>query len=535
MSVRLSVAQILRDRVSLEVESFDRLYLNVYVPTLQRIPGVLRFFTEHRGQPIASSALMAPISARFVTAIKTYAETAGVPLIDFKRGERKDDIAAEHLARFEADEGVLFIGRAQEKTRVFRTEKRRNPTTGRRYAWIVPSTAIVNHYYVYAVDADFGPFFLKFCSYFPYTGRLCLNGHEYAKRQLEQAGIAYEALDNGFASCEDPDRLQAVCDGLDAARIERLLRKWLARLPHPYTEADRDAGYRYELSVLQAEVSLTQVLDRPLTGRVFFEEVIRENLDLGRPDEVALIFDRRILRTTPGRFRTRVITEGVIPHLYVDYKHSRIKQYHKEGRALRTETVINDAYAFGIGKRLVNLPALREVGARANRRLLDVQRISHDPFLGEAAFERLTSPLTVGSQRASALRFADARVQALLSALVVFRLQPEGFRAAGLREHLAPLLGLAPEELRQGRLSYELRRLRLHGLIERIPRSHRYRVTELGLRVALFFTRTYARLIRPGLAQLVDVRPSGDTRLRRPLERFELAIDRWATDARLVT
>jgi hypothetical protein len=218
MSVRLSVAQILRDRVSLEVESFDRLYLNVYVPTLQRIPGVLRFFTEHRGQPIASSALMAPISARFVTAIKTYAETAGVPLIDFKRGERKDDIAAEHLARFEADEGVLFIGRAQEKTRVFRTEKRRNPTTGRRYAWIVPSTAIVNHYYVYAVDADFGPFFLKFCSYFPYTGRLCLNGHEYAKRQLEQAGIAYEALDNGFASCEDPDRLQAVCDGLDAAR-----------------------------------------------------------------------------------------------------------------------------------------------------------------------------------------------------------------------------------------------------------------------------------------------------------------------------
>lgn len=535
MSVPLSVAQILRDRVSLEVESFDRLYLNVYVPTLQRIPGVLRFFTEHRGQPIASSALMAPISARFVAAIKAFAETEGVPLIDFKRGERKDDVAKGYLARFEAHEGVLFIGRAQEKTRVFRTEKRRNPTTGRGYAWIVPSTAIVNHYYVYAVDADFGPFFLKFSSYFPYTGRLCLNGHEYAKRQLDKAGIAYEALDNGFASCADPARLQAVCDGLDPARIDWLLRKWLARLPNPYSDEDQAAGYRYELSVLQAEVSLTQVLDRPLTGRVFFEQVIRENLDLGRPDEVALIFDRRVLRTTPGRFRTRVITAGVIPHLYVDYKHSRIKQYHKEGRALRTETVINDAYDFRIGKRLVNLPALREVGARANRRLLDVQRISHDPFLGETTFERVTSPLQIDGQRASALRFADARVQALLSALVVFRLQPEGFRAAGLRDHLAPLLGLAPEALRQGRLSYELRRLRLHGLIERIPRSHRYRVTELGFRVALFFTRAYARLIRPGLAQIVDARPNGDTRLRRPLEQLELAIDRWATDARLVT
>ena len=535
MSVPQSVATILRDHVTLEVESFDRLYLNVYVPTLQRVPGVLGFFRDHRGQPIASSALMAPISAAFVTAIRAFAEREGVPLVDFKRGERKDDIAKEHLARFTADEGVLFVGRAQKKATVFRTEKRRNATTGRPYAWIVQSSAMVNQFYVYAVDADFGPFFLKFSSYFPYTGRLCLNGHEYAKRQLEREGIAYQPLDNGFRSCADPARLQAICDGLGPARIEALLRKWLARLPNPFTAADRAAGYRYELSVLQAEVSLTQVFDRPATGRVFFEEVIRENLDLGRPDQVSLIFERRVIRTTPGPFRTRVITDGVTPHLYVDYKSSRIKQYHKEGRALRTETVINDARDFGIGKRLVNLPALREVGAHANRRLLDVQRLSHDPALGEAVFARLTQPREVDGQRASALRFADQRAQALLSALVVFRLQPAGFRCADLRRHLAPLLGLEPDRLRQGRLSYELRRLRLHGLIERIPASHRYRVTELGLRTALFFSRAYARFIRPGFAQLLDPRPTTDSRLRRPLEQFEVAITRWTIAAKLAS
>ncbi|MGH9157083.1 MAG: hypothetical protein ACRD1K_14865, partial [Acidimicrobiales bacterium] len=418
---------------------------------------------------------------------------------------------------------------------VFRTEKRHNQTTGRPYAWIVPSTAIVNQFYIYAVDADFGPFFLKFSSYFPYTGRLCVNGHEWAKRQLAREGIAYEPLDNGFRSCADPARLQALCDGLGPSHIEALLRKWLARLPNPYSAADRAAGYRYELSVLQAEVSLTQVFDRPQTGRIFFEEVIRENLDLGRPDEVGLIFDRKVIRTTPGRFRTRVITAGVVPHLYVDYKSSRIKQYHKEGRALRTETVINDARDFRIGKRLVNLPALREVGAQANRRLLDVQRISHDPGLGETAFVRLTQPHEVDGQRVSALRFADQRTQALLSALVVFRLGPAGFRAADLRRHLAPLLGIEPNDLRQGRLSYELRRLRLHGLIERIPRSHRYRVTELGFRTALFFTRAYARLLRPAFAQLIDPRPTADDRLRRPFDQFVLAIDRWTTDAKLVS
>src|SRR5205814_4869642 len=131
---------------------------------------------------------------------------------------------AEHLARFTGAEGILFVGKAQEKTPVFRTERRRNPQTGRPYPWLVRSTAMVNYYYFYGVDRDFGPFFLKFCSYFPYNAKLCLNGHEYVKRQLAQRGIAYEALDNGILSCAEPRQLQTLADGLSAAKIEALLR-----------------------------------------------------------------------------------------------------------------------------------------------------------------------------------------------------------------------------------------------------------------------------------------------------------------------
>ena len=272
---------------------------------------------------------------------------------------------------------------------MFRTVKRRNPQTGGTYAWLVRSTAMVNHYYFYCLDRDFGPFFLKFCSYFPYNAKLCLNGHEYVKCQLSQEGVTFEALDNGILSCADPERLQALCDGLSAAKIDALLRKWLRRLPHPFTAGDRQAGYRYDLSILQAEFSLTQVLDRAVSGRIFFEEVIRENLDLGRPQHVQLIFNRRVTRATPSRFRTRVITQGVIPSLYVDYKSSRIKQYHKEGRALRTEITMNNTRDFYIGKRLPNLPALRQVGFQANRRLLEVQKVSHNCVLAEAAFQRV--------------------------------------------------------------------------------------------------------------------------------------------------
>ena len=147
------------------------------------------------------------------------------------------------------------------------------------------------------------------------------------------------------------------------------------------------------------------MLDRPVSGRVFFEHVIRDNLDAGRPDQVGLIFDRKLRRTgpraTPGRFRTRVITEGVTPSLHIDYKHTTIKQYHKEGRALRTETTINDTRDFRIGKRLTNLPALREVGFSANRRLLGVQRLSHNPIRAAEAFTAVHEPIITDTGRAS--------------------------------------------------------------------------------------------------------------------------------------
>src|SRR5215212_700495 len=468
MTLPRTVADVLTDHVVFEVECIDRMYCNVYVPQLQHAGGLLGYIQRQLGLPIASTAPLGKSTDAFSAAMRRFARDQQVPWVDFAKGQRKDDVMHAHLTRFDREEGVLFIGRAQEKTSLFRTERRRD-TNGESYPWIVRSTGVVNQFYVYAVDADFGPFFLKFCSYFPYNAKLCLNGHEWAKRQATQAGIGHTALDNGFATITDPadlPRLQAICDRLGPEQIVGLLRKWLARLPHPFIPADREAGYRYDISIWQAEFSLTQVLDRPVAGRVFFEHVIRDNLDAGRPDQISLIFDRRLMRrgprATPGRFRTRVITDGVTPSLHIDYKHTTIKQYHKEGRALRTETTINDTRDFGIGKRLTNLPALREIGLSANRRLLGAQRVSHDCHLGAAAFAQITRPVEVDGQRAAALRFEQDRVQALLAALVVFGLLPAGFSTRDLRAQLAPLLGLAPSQLPPGRMTYDLRRLRLH-------------------------------------------------------------------------
>ena len=532
MTLPRSVADVVSRHVAFEIESIDRMYLNLYVPQLQRVEGVLGFIHGHLGRPIASTSVIAPMSRDFVARLAAFADSHGIPRVDFVRGQRKDDMMHQHLAAFEAagrTEGVLFIGRAQEKNTVFRTEKRR-AADGRSYPWIVRATSVVNQFYVHCVDEDFGAFFIKFSSYFPYGGKLLINGHHYAQAQAARAGIGFAALDNGFAAVDDPAAVQAICDSLTEDKIEALARKWLAILPSPYYPADQAAGYRYDLSILQAEFSLTQVLDKPVTGRIFSGQVIHDNLAIGRPGQAGLIFGRQVRRKgprpTPGRFRTRVITEGVTPSLHAGYKNSKIKQYHKLGKAIRTETTINETRDFGIGKRLTNLPALRQIGFTANRRLLGAQTLSHDPIAGAGALAQVTDPvITPAGTRVAGLRLTGPRAQALLSVLCIFRLLPHGFTNADLRRHLAPLLGKTPDLMTSGQITYDLRRLRLHGLIERVPRTFRYRVTDTGMSSARYLTRLHDRLLRTGLAEITDPSPPASTALRAADRAYQAAID----------
>jgi hypothetical protein len=188
------------------------------------------------------------------------------------------------------------------------------------------------HYYIESRDlVHFKKDQRKFCGYFPFTAQIYLNGHEYAKQQCRRAGIGFTAADNSFAAVDDPDAVQQICDGMTPEKISRFVGKWLARLPHPFTIADDEADYHWELTVQQVELATTQVLDTAAAGRIFFDQLIRDNLDIGRPDKVRIVFDRLIYRRgahrTPGSFRTQVITSGVDPYLYLYYKKTQVKQY----------------------------------------------------------------------------------------------------------------------------------------------------------------------------------------------------------------
>jgi hypothetical protein len=530
----VTVNEVLDGHVVLDIECLDRIYLNAYVPILQSSGQVVAFMTQHLGKPIPSPALMEHIGTRFRRSVESYASSNGIPWVRFGKADRKIDVMQPHLAAQAATgkSGVAAVGVAQEFQRVWSACQRDTQTAAPQYTFTTADRR-VTCYYFYLWDADFGPAFIKVCAYFPYPAKIWVNGHEWAKRQAHQAGLRFTELSNGFAACDDPAALQEICDRLQPGTIEVFAQRWLHRLPLPFGLADQRAGYWWELSMRQVEVSRTLVLDAPRRARAFFEALIADNLDLGRPANVEIIFKRHIRRDTPGVFRTTIDrpaigpdTGGVIVNIF--YKHSRVKQYLKDGRAMRIETVINAPRDLGCNARLPNLAELQAKARACNRRILETERAGQGTVLASPAFERIAHPSAdADGRRTPALRFGDPRVMALAGALAQMLLPAAGITNKSLR---ALMTGLLHAPYTPGQMTYDLRRLRLAGLIHRIEHTNRYVLTPDGTRVVIFYTKLHNRLLRPLLA--AD-QPQAPAELRSALRTIDQHIDDYITRARL--
>ena len=290
----VTAADMVAGHVTLDISCPDRLYLNGYVAKLQTPGGVVYFFHDHRGKPIVSPALFEPIGEKFRRDIKDWAQANGVPVIRFRAGERKADVMAPYLnaAAAAGRSQVVAVGCAQEFQLVWTARKRDTDPGGCPQFSFTKEQRRVSVFYVYIWDSKMGSGFIKICTYFPYPVKAWINGHEWAKRQALAAGIGFTALSNGFASCEDPAGLQAICDRFGPGTVQVWFERWMARIPLPLTGADRDAGYWWELSMRQVETSRTLVFDDDGHARAFFEALLCENMDLGRPENVELLFRR---------------------------------------------------------------------------------------------------------------------------------------------------------------------------------------------------------------------------------------------------
>lgn len=212
--------------------------------------------------------------------------------------------------------------------------------------------ALVNHFYIYIRDPEWGPAFIKTSAYAPWPIWIYLNGHEWAKRQCEKAHLSYVALDNGFRSCDDPKQLQRTCDRLGPGAVHSFFWRWCHRLPSPFTRSHLRHGYPASSPTASSRCPIPASSTSPSGSSILRGSHPRDHLDVGRPDRVAIIFGRKVNSGTPGSSRTEVITRGVDPQVSCCYQSSRLKQYFKEHRPLRAGLVISGTRDFGIGRRV---------------------------------------------------------------------------------------------------------------------------------------------------------------------------------------
>lgn len=527
----ININEVLDGHVAMQLDCIDRIYLNAYIPNLQVAGQVVTFLTEHLGYPIPSPALFKKIGDRFREQVKSFAEKEGIPIIRLRRPDRTrwDDRKLDHVRPYlqaATEPGVVAIVQTQEVQKVFMGYNR-SKIKGIANFGFEKADRAVTCYYFYILDRQFGPGFIKICSYFPYPAKVWLNGHEWAKRQADQRKITYTPLSNGFAACDRPERLQKICDQLGPGDIQGFFDRWIRRIPAPLTASDRKAGYWWELSMRQIEFSKTVVFDAPRRARAFFESLVTDNIALGRPDQVSVLFARRVQKNTPGIFRTRLFTEGTEVKIDLRYKKSRVKEYLKEGIALRIETVINDPLDLGVQRRIRNLPELVEAARQVNARVLTIQRAGQGCAIETDLFERISQPYVREGQRTGALRFGDVRVMALAGSLCGVIHAVSGFTNRSLRALVA---GMLEQDYTTSQMSYDLRRLRLHGLIERLPGTHTYALTHDGTRMAMFFTKVHDRLLGPLLA---SDHPPAPVELRRALRVIDQSIADYVARARL--
>ena len=506
------------EAVAFSYRSVDRLILNAYIPTLQTPAAMAIFLREVRRQPILAGKVFKELTDRFVHQIGVFARFHRVPIIPVKGQVRPGEVAQKLLKTAERANrwGIIAIVVHQESARVFASYHAGGRATNFR---VKEDRRLVNHYYFYIRDRNYGEGFVRISSYPPFQTRIWMNAHGYIAAQLRRRGIGFRADENCIVQTDNPAALQKAADAFNAKLVERIARDWLSRVPSPLTADEQRAGYGFKLSIYQAEFSDNVIFHKTEVLNRTYEHLLKDHLHLGRLDMVKVIFDRRIPRTTSARFQTRILRQGVVSCLKVFHKRSFVKQYNKGGRVLRTEVCVNDPTDFNVRKSLVHLDYLGTIAQHTLTRFSKAQAAVLSAALDRSTFERMITPSHSGGQRVAALRFGAPWTMRVLEALGCAGLTFAAFSNRDLRRVLIERLNVPAEKAPPSRISYELHKMRGKGLIRKVPGRNKYALTDLGYRVILSLTRLFHRCLHPVLDGLTDPDPTRLTHSSHPIDR----------------
>jgi hypothetical protein len=505
---------------------FDRILLNGVIQVLQNPACVVGFLKEKRQADRVTPAYFRAISIDYHDFVQALAEQQHVEILMPPKGIRREEWVEPYYEQLQGQTGIAVILKARENARVAVSFPRQGDH-------VELLNRFVQQYYFYLQDRDFGRMFVRVCPYFPFSARICLNGHEWRAGRLREEGIAFEQCANAFLAWEAPARLQELADRFSAADIEACGHRWLAQLVPFFTDRERrHQGFGYRLFVSQVEYCTNLIFERRAALDRLHERLLDLNRSIGHPDKIAMIFGRRITKHTDAGLKTQVLDHDLgLPVIRSESKSSSIKQYARDNLVLRTETTSYHTPDLGVNKGVEHLPELRETMAAANDRYLDVQQDVLETFVDRGQLERLRQPtVSTSGRRTPGLKLDDPRRLAVLQALTCFALLAGRgrFRSTDLHAKVAKGLGQTTASYTLGQLRYDLGKLRGKGLVERVAGTQSYRLPSEGYRIAVLYLKLFHRIYAPLTAGIMEPVPWDDKvppEGRALLDRLYAALD----------
>jgi hypothetical protein len=528
------LSEVLGAAVQFRYSCLDRIVLHGYLMGLQRPEQLVYFFHDVVRIACIEPRVLAGRTAEYRTWLERFTQEQGIPVLAAPKGARKEDLVRPYYGRLGPAEGIACVLTSLETSRAFISyTPQRPPRSGDpNHRRIEAGRKRFLHVYWYVWDPIMGPMSLRVASYLPFTITCYLNGHHFVGEALRRRGVAVYQQDNAILSVADPVALQAAADALTPAVLQARCDYWAARVAPRFSAAERAAvDLRYRYSVAQVELATDVIFRRPSPLPELFRRAVELGVLAGGADRTTHLFGRQITRRYRGKLETVLErrNEGH-PVLRAYYRTSLVKQYEKAETLLRTETCINDPYHLDVGRRLENLPTLVERMAETNRRFLDAQAELLASTVDQGELARLAQPVYVGRRRVPGLRLQDDRLIRLLDVL----LHPGTFVADWTtRDVLARLVArhrLTDADYRPSQLRYDLGKLRAHGLVERLGRSRRYRLTARGLKLGVLLVKLRTRLLGPLTTLAIASTPPPPTTTPSAVEaafrQVDVALDR---------
>ena len=485
-----------QDSIRFGYRCFDRILINGLIQPFQQPERVVGFFNTYRNHQLVSRDTLRDIATQFHHWVKNRAIRWGVRILDAPDG-RRDEFVEPYFRRARPDQVVVIL-KAREPARILiAIGNKRDNRWHLRFVqrWVGQYTFYVN-------DRHWGRMFVRVCPYFPFSARVYLNQHHWLARRMLAEGITFRQCTNAFLQCSDPPRLQALAEALTDCDLRACGDKWLTKLTPFFTARERTQGHcRHRLFVSQVEYCDNLIFHRRAALERLVERLLDANRSIGHPTKLTVIFGRRVLKTYRGKLQT-VIEERDLPHPVIrsHYGHGFIKQYVRDRLVLRTEPATNNVTDYGVRKAVDHLPHLRDKLRSLVDTYLTVQQDILETFVDRGQLRQLAAPTILpNGKRIPGLKLDHPRQLAVMHAVVRFAHLVAGttFTTGQLHREALAALGTSPDAYPLGSLRYDLSKLRVKGLVEKMPHSRRYRLLPHGYAICLVFLKLFERIYAP--------------------------------------